>query len=238
MFRLNRTIQLLAILGMFAAASVVHAGHGHGHGHGKGNWSIGVNFGVPYPRHCHGPCYGPSWGYYYRPYYRPVYVAPAPVIVQQAPIVQTVPTYQPAPVYQAPAPTPAPNYQAPAPTPAPAQQQPAPATLPREIQTGATTPPGLDVNFHLANLRSSDERRRIDSVMTLGRSRVSTAVDPLAATLAGDQSPAVREAAARALGLIGSRQALPVLQRAAQADADRDVRRSAQFAAEVIQTRN
>jgi HEAT repeat protein len=60
-------------------------------------------------------------------------------------------------------------------------------------------------------------------------------VDPLAATLAGDRSPAVRDAAARALGLIASPQALPALERAAQADADRDVRRSAQFAVEVIQ---
>jgi HEAT repeat protein len=59
----------------------------------------------------------------------------------------------------------------------------------------------------------------------------------LAATLAGDRSPVVRESAARALGLIGSAQALPALQRAAQADSDRDVRRSAQFAVEVIQTR-
>jgi len=60
----------------------------------------------------------------------------------------------------------------------------------------------------------------------------------LAATLAGDQSPAVRDAAARALGLIGSTKGLPALQRAAQVDNDRDVRRSAQFAVEVIQSKN
>ena len=64
------------------------------------------------------------------------------------------------------------------------------------------------------------------------------AIDPLAATLSGDVSPTVRESAARGLGLIASPSALPALQRAAQADGDRDVRRSAQFAADVIQSKN
>jgi len=54
--------------------------------------------------------------------------------------------------------------------------------------------------------------------------------------LASDRSPAVRDSAARALGLIGSRASLAALDRAAQSDDDRDVRRSAQFAAEVIRT--
>ncbi|HEX5270930.1 MAG TPA: HEAT repeat domain-containing protein, partial [Gemmataceae bacterium] len=62
------------------------------------------------------------------------------------------------------------------------------------------------------------------------------AVDALTTTLAGDGSAEVREAAARALGLIGSPRALAALQRAAQGDADRDVRNSARFAADVIQT--
>jgi HEAT repeat protein len=44
----------------------------------------------------------------------------------------------------------------------------------------------------------------------------------------------VRDAAARALGLIGSPASLDALQRAAGGDADRDVRRSASFAAEII----
>ncbi|MGE3809671.1 MAG: HEAT repeat domain-containing protein, partial [Gemmataceae bacterium] len=135
--------------------------------------------------------------------------------------------------YQAPS-QPAP-YQAPAPT--PQYQAPAPAPLP--MQTSATTlAANTDVEYHLGMLRNQDERVRTDSVMQLGRSKSTRAVDPLAATLAGDQSPTVREAAARALGLLGSPQALPALQHAAQADADRDVRRSAQFAAEVIQNRN
>jgi len=73
-------------------------------------------------------------------------------------------------------------------------------------------------------------------VMQLGRLRALAGIDPLAATLAGDRSPLVREAAARGLGLIGSPKALPALQHAAMADPDRDVRHSAQFAAEVVQS--
>jgi HEAT repeat protein len=46
----------------------------------------------------------------------------------------------------------------------------------------------------------------------------------------------VREAAARALGLIGAPTALSALQYAAQADDDRDVRHSASFAADVIRS--
>jgi len=96
---------------------------------------------------------------------------------------------------------------------------------------------GNGVEHFMQALADPNERVRSDTVMQLGRLRVQQAVDPLAATLAGDQSPAVREAAARALGLIGSPKALPALQRAAQVDNDREVRHSAQFAIEVIQTR-
>jgi HEAT repeat protein len=46
----------------------------------------------------------------------------------------------------------------------------------------------------------------------------------------------VREAAARALGLIGSSAALPALQQAASTDSDHDVRHSARFAIDVIQS--
>jgi hypothetical protein len=49
-----------------------------------------------------------------------------------------------------------------------------------------------------------------------------------------DRSSQVRETAARALGLIGSARALTALQNAALADNDREVRHSAQYAAEVI----
>jgi HEAT repeat protein len=93
-----------------------------------------------------------------------------------------------------------------------------------------------EVEHLLQHLANPDERVRADSALQLGRMRVQRAVDPLAATLAGDRSPAVREAAARALGLIASPKALPALQRAAQADADRDVRHSARFAVDVLQS--
>ena len=53
-------------------------------------------------------------------------------------------------------------------------------------------------------MASADQRTRSDSVAKLGKLRSTRAIDPLAATLSGDRSPAVREAAARALGLIGS----------------------------------
>ena len=151
------------------------------------------------------------WGPYYYPY-APVYVAPAPVVVERAPVVQ-------------PAPVPVPTYS----SPAPLQLQ----TPPTEIQ-GASA----NLNSQLRLLADANEQVRTDTVLQLGRMRATEAVDPLAATLAGDRSPFVREAAARALGLIGSSKALPALQRAAQVDADRDVRHSAQFAMEVIQARN
>jgi HEAT repeat protein len=93
-----------------------------------------------------------------------------------------------------------------------------------------------DVAQCLQLLTNPSEQARSDAVLKLGRLKVQRAVDPLAATLAGDASPAVRETAARALGLIGSPRALAALCHAAQADADRDVRRSAQFAVEIIQT--
>jgi HEAT repeat protein len=92
------------------------------------------------------------------------------------------------------------------------------------------------IDHHVQLLSNPDERVRLDSVAQLGRLKAYRAVDPLAATLAGDRSPAVREGAARALGLIGSPKALPALQQAAQADSDHDVRHSAQFAAEVIRS--
>jgi HEAT repeat protein len=103
------------------------------------------------------------------------------------------------------------------------------------MQTPVQAVAAGDINQHLQLLADPDERTRADSVMQLGRMKAARAVDPLAATLAGDRSPLVREAAARALGLIGSPKALPALQHAALADNDRDVRHSAQFAIDVIQ---
>jgi HEAT repeats len=91
------------------------------------------------------------------------------------------------------------------------------------------------ISNYLAALRSPDELVRLNSVTQLGRMRVPDAIDPLAATLAGDLSPRVREAAARAIGLIGTTQAAPALQRAAQMDCDSSVRQSAQFALDAVQ---
>jgi HEAT repeat protein len=76
----------------------------------------------------------------------------------------------------------------------------------------------------------------VDAVLNLGKMKAAQAVDAVAATMAGDKSPQVRDAAARSLGLMGSPAALTALKYAAQADSDRDVRHSAQFAVEVIQS--
>jgi HEAT repeat protein len=92
------------------------------------------------------------------------------------------------------------------------------------------------MNFQLQRLRSGDENARRDAAMELGRAKASQAIDALTTMLASDQSPAVRDAAARALGLIASPRSLTPLIHAAQADNDRDVRHSAQFAVEIIRT--
>jgi hypothetical protein len=191
---------------------------------GHGVFALGLNIGVPGP------------GYYYRPYYYgypyPVY-APypvySPVVVQPAPVVQPVPV--PTPSYSVPVPEPAP-------APSPISTTSVPPLTPVAQTPALTVSRSADINRHLQQLGSADERVREDSAIQLGRLHAVQAVDPLAATLAGDRSPVVREAAARSLGLLGSAQALPALQRAAQVDSDRDVRRSAQFAVEVIQSRN
>ena len=186
--------------------------------HGRVGLSIGVGLGIPvYPR----PWCG--WGYYgcyYRPY--PVYVAPPPLYVAPAPIyvapaaavVQAVPAVQP-------------TYALPA---APRRVQPVAASTAAYSEQG-------EVSRHLQQLAHPDDRVRLDSVTQLSRLKADRAIDPIAATLAGDRSPAVRDAAARALGIIGSPRGLPALERAAQVDPDRDVRRSAQFAVDVIQSR-
>ncbi len=172
-----------------------------------GGGSVSAHGGVAIGFHFGLPLYiGPGWGcgYCYRPY--PVYVAPPPVVLQP------VPVYQPVPVATYPAPVPAPSVS----------------------RSPVTDPAQAEIERHLQMLASADERTRADSAMQLGRLKAEAAVDPLAATLAGDRSPSVRETAARALALIGSKRALPALERAAQADPDRDVRHSAQFASDVV----
>jgi HEAT repeat protein len=94
-----------------------------------------------------------------------------------------------------------------------------------------------DVTRNIQQLTDANDGVRSESALQLGRLRAPEAIDPLAATLAGDRSPQVREAAARALALIGSPKALPALQHAALADADATVRHSAEFSIDVIRTR-
>ncbi len=138
----------------------------------------------------------------------PHYCRPYPVFVHPAPVfVQPVPVYQPVqPLY----PAPATSYAPPA--------------------------PDGDVERYQQGLQHPDDRERAEAALQLGRLRAAGSVAPLSAALSNDRSPRVRDAAARALGLLGSPEALTALQRAAQADEDRDVRRSASYAAEVIRT--
>lgn len=171
-------------------------------------WSVGVSVGAPvYRPYCYHP-----YPYYVRPYPllypAPVIYEPAPVIVRPAPIV-----VQPSSSYSVPS---TPTFEAPPPTP--------------------VQPAGGAHDALLKQLTHPDEKVRADSIMELGRSKLESAVEPLTASLAGDKSPAVRDAAARALGLIGSPRALTALIHAAQADPERDVRHSAQFAVEIIRS--
>lgn len=187
------------------------------------NWNIGIGVGFPgYYR----PWYGCP-GYCYYP--RPVYVVPPPAVyVGPPPVVQ--PVYSvPAPPVPAPAPAPTPELSAGTPPPPPTPALPAPRRL-DETQLN-------NVTHFVGHLTDRDEGVRLNSVTQLGRTKSPRAVDPLAATLAGDASPQVREAAAKALGLIGSPTALPALHRAVQADSSHDVRRTAQFSIEIIQSK-
>jgi hypothetical protein len=179
---------------------------------------VGINLGPPC---CYRPWgyYGP-WPYYYPSY--PVYIAPPPVVVQPAPVVAPV----------AAAPSSPPVYQAGS-APAP-QGQPTQPT--QQAQVTLTSSSKGVINAYLADLAHPEEHKRCEACLQLGKMRVEGVIDPLGATLAGDKSPVVREAAARALGLIGSPKGLAALKYAAQVDSDRDVRRTAQFAVEIIQS--
>jgi hypothetical protein len=176
-------------------------------------WVVGVGIGIGVPVYAGPRYYYPYYSYY--PYY------PAPVVVQ--------PAYPPPVVVQS-APAPASAVPAPAPT-APA----APELVPPPTLKPVATDRSADIDRRVQHLSNPDAQARADAAIELGRMKAERAVDALTTMLGGDNSATVREASARALGLIGSARALPALQRAAQADADRDVRNSARFAAEVIQ---
>ncbi len=198
-------LSLALVLGATSAASA--------------HWSVGVRVGLPIYV---GPY--PYYGYgYYRPYPYPYpYYAAPPVIVQQAPVVTTTP----GPAYPPP-PASVPSYSPP--SAAPAEVLPPPTATP--VARGV---PAAETDGAWGELNSSDERLRAAAMMQLGRRKERRAIEPLTRALREDRSPAAREAAARALGLIGAPASLTALQNAAQADEDRDVRRSASFAAEVI----
>jgi hypothetical protein len=201
-------IVLIALALVLASTSAAQAGV-----------RIGVGIGIPI-----GAFFGPCWGCY-RPY--PVYVAPAPIIVQPAPVVQAVPA---TPVCSASA-----SVRAETPPPPAVAEAPEPATLPAtpaRYEARGTSPAGTGEVWD--DLNDPDERVRAEAMMRLGRSKNRRAVGPLQKALREDASPAARDAAARALGLIGAPASLNALQKAAQADDDRDVRHSAAFAAEVI----
>ena len=95
----------------------------------------------------------------------------------------------------------------------------------------------MSYQSQIGQLTNPDERVRLDAVSQLGKTKSPKAVDPLAATLAGDPSANVRDAAAKALGIIGSPNAMPALRRAAQQDGSDHVRRTAKFSIEIIQSR-
>ncbi|MBI3411679.1 MAG: HEAT repeat domain-containing protein [Planctomycetes bacterium] len=190
---------------------------------GPWGWSVGVRIGVPgpyyyYPR----PWYPYPYGVYVRPYF-PVYVAPGPIVYEPAPVLVQPVGVQPAPVV----------VRSSDPTQVTSNSTPTITTTSAPVD-GSNRKSSMDYNLQM--LRSAEESVRRDAAMELGRMKATRAVDPLTATLAGDRSPVVRDAAARALGLIASPNSLTALIRAAQADTDRDVRHSAQFAVEIIRT--
>lgn len=106
--------------------------------------------------------------------------------------------------------------------------------MPNEISVNNQSSPQVDALVR--QLSQSSETARRDAAIQLGRMKASSAVDALVNILAKDTSPIAREGAARALGLIESRTSLSSLIYAAQADDDREVRRSAQFAVEAIRS--
>ena len=159
---------------------------------------------------------GPGPYYSGYPYSYPYYYAPPPIIYETAPSV----IVRPAPFVVEGAPA-VPRYTPPAPNVIPAQ---------------GMTPASPQIDGLLKQLSDPGETVRRDAAVELGRLKAQQAIDPLINLLAKDSSPVARDGAARALGLIAAPRSLKALIYAAQADNDRDVRHSAQFAVEVIRT--
>jgi hypothetical protein len=214
MFVRNKLVLTCTMLSLLLAGATARAG-----------WGVGVSVHVPiYPFGC---CYPYRC---YRPY--PVVVAPAvvvagPTVVQPVEVVQPV---YPAPVQAVPAQ--AASTQA---APASTALTPVPNNSVRTVASSDSR--SRDIDHYLQTLNSNDEKQRIEAMMQLGRLRADQSADVLSGILSNDRSPAVREAAARALGLLGSPRALAALQRSAQSDDDATVRNSASYAADVIRSR-
>lgn len=199
-------LQLLALTALLGCASLCEA-------HPRVGISLGFGFAPPF--------YAP----YYRPYYPYGYYRPYSVVVQPAPILVTQPVVVQQPgVVVSQAPPPAPSQQ-----PSLLEVTPTPGVVRQTVNQ-------RNVDMFLTQLKASDENVRRDAAMELGRMKAEAAMSALTSILANDPSPSVRDAAARALGLIGSPRALEALGRAGLGDSDRDVRHSAQFASEVIRS--
>lgn len=184
---------------------------------------VGVRIGIGVPLYVGpGPYYYGGYPYYYP---APVYVAPGPVVYQTAPPA-TVVVRSPGELVGAPASAPVPVANA---APSPAPLPPVSNVVPVSNQTPQVA--GL-----VRQLADANETVRRDAAIELGRQKADSAVEALANTLAKDTSPIAREGAARGLGLIASQRSLNALIFAAQADNDREVRHSAQFAVEVIRS--
>lgn len=217
----------LLALGLFAALGIsplTQSAHA---------W-IGVRIGIGVPLYVGpGPYY---YGYPYYPYYYPpaVVAAPPAVVYQTAPPATTVVVRSPGETVAAPAAA-APvvaSAAAPAPQPVPAPPPPLPpVTNVIPVSNESTPPSGL-----MRQLSDANETVRRDAAVELGRQKSQAAVDALTHMLSKDSSPIAREGAARALGLIAAPRSLNALIFAAQADNDREVRHSAQFAVEVIRS--
>jgi hypothetical protein len=233
----------LALLGICLLVTPIRV---HGGGHGGGGWHHGgwhhggfyhggvfIYAGGFYPGYW-GFGYGPGyWGY---DSYPPTCIVTAPQVV-----------YQPSPSASPYPPTPIPKE----PIPPPNQKTPIP-TPQVDAETGTTGEPNAPPLLAVTNtvsistqassqpdslvgqLTQADEATRSAPAIQLGRMKATSAVASLSNVLAKDTSATVRDSAARALGLIGSPSSLNALTRAAQADDDREVRRSSQFAVDLI----
>jgi hypothetical protein len=210
-----------------------HHGGGHNHGGGFHHGGVFISVGGFYPGYW-GLGYGPGyWGY---DYYPPTYAMTAPPVIYQAP-----------PSNYAYPPTPIPKESLPPPsqkTPVSGNEVKAGAgtseernagpllTLTNAIPVSNQAEPQVD--SLIGQLTLTDDATRIDAAIQLGRMKAGSAVAALSNVLTQDANPMVRDSAARALGLIGSPEGLSALIRAALGDDSREVRRSSQFAVDVI----